>query len=395
MHNKKLIPWQSSTCSKKPIYTPEEPESISHGKGCRIWDHLGREFIDFRCALGPITLGYQFEKTDQAIREQLESGISFGHPHHLEFEVAELLNEMIPCAERVRFLKTGGEAVAATIRLARHVTGRKRILHIGYNGWLNALSPTGKLIPGKNSQSTPLGILEELSQFHHSCLWNDRDDITSVLEQFKGEFAAILIAADYNEIDKGDSFYPWLRKVCDDNNILLIFDEIVTGFRIAQAGVQEYFNTTPDLAVFSKGIANGMPLSAYVGKKEYMDELDKVIISSTFGGETLTLACAKATILTYLSSNVIEHLWNHGDYIWNELNRIFKSKNVPIELKGFSPCISFNFYGDNPTQLQQNFFRKAYQEGVSLYNVSYINFSHRQSDLDEAITRLNKAVDQL
>ncbi len=127
----RVMPFGSSTCSKKAMYPPDEPSVIMKGRGCRVWDADGREFIDFRNALGPITLGYRFPAVDRAIRNQLRSGIIFGHPHPLECEVAEMLCEVIPCAEQARFLKTGGEAIAACIRLARHSTGREHVIQIG------------------------------------------------------------------------------------------------------------------------------------------------------------------------------------------------------------------------------------------------------------------------
>jgi len=144
-----VMPFGSSTCSKKAQYLPDEPSVIVRGKGCRVWDAEGREFIDFRNSLGPITLGYRFSAVDDAIREQLDNGIIFGHPHPLECEVAEMLCEVVPCAEQARFLKTGGEAMAACIRLARAFTGRDHVIQIGYNGWINSLASGARVLPGQ------------------------------------------------------------------------------------------------------------------------------------------------------------------------------------------------------------------------------------------------------
>src|SRR4051812_38650312 len=168
-----VMPWGSSTCSKVPMLEPAEPATIVRGQGCRVWDDRGREFIDFRNALGPITLGYRFPAVDEAVRKQLDSGIIFGHPHPLECEVAEMMRSIVPCAEQVRFLKTGGEAIAACIRLARAYTGREHVVQVGYNGWLNSVASGGRVLPGQVAGDAPPGVPKSLSALHHTCAWND------------------------------------------------------------------------------------------------------------------------------------------------------------------------------------------------------------------------------
>jgi glutamate-1-semialdehyde 2,1-aminomutase len=382
-----VMPWGSSTCSKMPRFAPDEPGVIVKGKGCRVWDADGREYIDFRNSLGPITLGYQFPPVDNAIREQLENGIIFGHPHPLECEVAELLCEVIPCAEQARFLKTGGEAMAACIRLARFHTKRERIIQVGYSGWLNSLASGGRVLPGQIAQSAPPGVPVCLASLHHACNWNDLATAKQLFSDFPDQVAAVVVAAGYSNMDAGATFYPALRQLTQENGSLLIFDEIVTGFRIRIGGVQEYFGVVPDLAVFGKGVANGMSLSVYAGKREIMSELQKVVVSSTFGGETLSLAAAKASILTYKNEDVIGHLWRQGEKMWSGVNDIFKKHSIPAKFQGFYPCPQLTMPGD----LREKFFRAAYRNGVSLYDVPYVNYSHQDQDIDEALNRIEKA----
>lgn len=394
----KAIPWGSSTCSKAPALLPEEPAVIVKGKGCRVWDADGNEFIDFRNGLGPVTLGYQVPEVDEAIRRQLESGIIFGQPHPLEGEVAEMLCELIPCADQARFLKTGGEAIAAAIRIARAYTGRDHIVQVGYNGWLSALSGGGQTLPGqKATGKPPKGVPAALSELHHSVGWNDIAALTRLFEHSGERVAAVVVAADYAEMEKGAVFYPALRELTRQYGALLIYDEIVTGFRIAIGGVQQYFGVTPDLAVFSKGIANGMPLAAYVGRKEVMAACDRggAVISSTFGGETLSLAASKATIQLYKDRDVVGHLWKQGEKLWNGLNDTLKREGLPIELKGCWPCPAFVLVPGSDNGVKERFFRAAYRNGVSLYNVSYVNFSHKDADIDEALERLERACKQV
>jgi len=386
-----VMPWGSSTCSKAPRFAPEEPGVIVRGNGCRVWDADGREYIDFRNSLGPVTLGYRFPAVDQAIREQLDNGIIFGHPHPLECEVAEMICEMIPCAGQARFLKTGGEAIAACIRLARFVTGREHIIQIGYNGWLNSLASGGRLLPGQIAESAPPGVPLSLSSLHHAAGWNDLTGVKQIFADFEGQIAAVVVAAGYADMEAGKAFYPALRKLTWEQGSLLIYDEIVTGFRIAVGGVQEYFKAVPDLAVFGKGVANGMPLAVYMGKREIMAEMKKVIVSSTFGGETLSLAAARAAILTYRSEDVIGHLWRQGEKMWTALNDLFEEYGVPASVQGLWPCPQIVFSPEAPAGLYERFFRAAYRHGVSLYDVPYVNFSHRNEDIADALERLEKA----
>ncbi len=390
-----VMPWGSSTCAKSPRFMPDEPGVIVRGKGCRVWDADGREYIDFRNSCGPVTLGYQFPPVDAAIREQLQNGIIFGHPHPLECEVAEMLCEVIPCAEMVRFFKTGGEAIAACIRVARFHTGREHIVQIGYNGWLNSLAHGGRLLPGQIAEDYPPGVPCCLSSLHHPGTWNDIGTMERLFTDFEGQIAAVVIAADYANMAAGERFYPALRKLTHKHGALLIFDEIVTGLRVALGGVQEYFGVVPDLAVFAKGIANGMPLSVYAGKREIMEGFHTAIASSTTGGETLSLAAAKAALLTYQNEDVIGHLWHQGERLHNGLNALFAQYDLPVEMTGFPVCGPFRFAPEAPDDLSERFFRAAYRNGVSLFHVPYVNFSHHDKDIAEALERLEKACQEV
>ena len=394
----KVMPYGSSTASKAALYRPEEPALVERAQGCRVWDLDGREFIDFRNGLGPITLGYAFPVVDEAIREQLQRGIVFSQPHRLECEVAELLTEVIPSAEQVRFLKTGGEACAACFRLARAFTGREHIVQVGYNGWLNSLAAGGLYRPGVAAEGVPAGVPAGLAAVHHSAGWNDLAGVQRLFELLPGQIAAVAVAAGYADLAAGKTFYPALRELTRAHGALLIYDEIVTGFRVALAGVQEYFGVTPDLAVFAKGVANGMPLSVFCGRREVMHQCDrggKAVISSTYGGECLSLAAAKAVVQFYRQKDVIGHLWHQGEAMWTGLNRLFEQHAVPLRLRGFWPCAQFCPLPGAPADLLPRFFRAACGQGVTLYNVSYVNYSHQDADVTEALQRLARAIQGL
>jgi glutamate-1-semialdehyde 2,1-aminomutase len=392
---RRVVPWGSSTCSKSPRLMPEEPGVIVRGEGCRVWDADGREYIDYRNALGPITLGYRFPAVDEAIRSQLESGIIFGHPHPLEGEVAELICEVVPCAERARFLKTGGEAVAACTKLARYHTGRDHVVQIGYNGWLNSLARGARIRPREEVRAAPPGVPEAIAALHHVAGWNDVEHLQKLFGEIGEQVAALVVAADYARMAQGGTFYPFLRELCDRHGAVLVFDEIVTGFRIATGGVQEHFGVTPDLSVFAKGVANGMPLGVYCGKAEIMEKLDKAIVSSTYGGEALSLAAARACIQTYRDEPVIKHLWRQGERVWSGLDDLFKQNGIPCRMQGLHPCIAITFGQDAPDDMEDRFYRAAYRHGVSLYQIPYVTYSHQDSDIDETLERMEKAVKEL
>ena len=392
----KIMPWGSGTCSKSIVYAPDEPAVITHGKGCRVWDADGREFIDFKNALGPITLGYAYPEVNAAISEQLEKGIIFSQPTPPECEVAEIICKMVPCAEKARFLKTGGEACSACIRIARAYTGRDYIIQIGYAGWLNSVGRGSKVLPGQSSDGYPGGVPAGIGSLTHACDWNDSETITQLFDEYKGKIAAVIVACTYNNVDDGKTFYPFLRKITQDNGALLICDEIVMGMRITWGGAHEYYNFTPDLVVLSKGIANGMPLSVYAGSSEVMDACGKTgtaIVSSTMAGEALSLAAAKACLNIFEKEDVVGHLWRQGKRMWEGLNGIFKQHELGIRTVGFFPAMSFEF--DSNT-LKEAFARAAFRNGVSLYTVvGYVNYSHKDKDIDEALERLDCACQEL
>lgn len=380
----------TSTGSKAPVFEDAEPAQIARGKGCRVWDLDGNEYIDYRNGLGPVTLGYCVPEINEAIIEQLNKGIVFGHPHVVEGEAAEMLTEVIPCAEKVRFLKTGGEALAATIKIARAHTGRNKIVQCGYNGWINSLSAPKGNIPVGIANSQPLkGVPAELSALHISASWVDYEEWEKIFAENGKDIAAVVIASSYPDIEKGAEFFPFIRKLTEKYGSLMIIDEIVTGFRLAFGGAHEYFNFMPDMAVFAKGCANGMPISVYAGRADLIDMARDIGISSTYGGESLSLAAIKAVLNFYRKNNVIEHLWKHGELLWTQVNELFIKNKMTASVKGFPVCPLIDF---QEQKLKDEFFRNCYANGVSLYNVSYVNFSHKERDINETLQKIEKAL---
>ena len=283
------IPLGSQTFSKSRTQFPfgVSPYFITHGRGSRVWDVDGNEFIDFVNALASVTLGYNDAEVNDAVRRQLEMGVIFSLPHPLEAEVAELICDMVPCAEMVRFGKNGSDATSGAIRLARAHTNRDRVAVCGYHGWQDWYI---------GSTSRNRGVPEATRELTHAFPYNDSEALRELLEGHPEEFAAVILEP-MNVVEPKAGFLERVKELAHAHGALLVFDETITGFRYSNSGAQGLFGVTPDLATFGKGLANGFPISAVAGPREIMCLMEEIFFSFTFGGETLSLAAAKATLL--------------------------------------------------------------------------------------------------
>lgn len=320
-----LIPSGSQTFSKGPSQFVQgvAPVYLERGEKAHVWDVDGNEYVDTVLALAPIILGYCDPRVDGAVQEQLKKGVSFSLPHRLEIEVAEKLVAMIPCAEMVRFGKNGSDATSGAIRAARAYTGREMVACCGYHGWQDWYIGTTTRNGG-----VPKGTCELTKTF----VYNDIDSLKNLFSQCPGQIAAVIMEPISVEKPR-DNFLAEVKEVAHAHGALLIFDEVVTGFRLAKGGAQEYFGVIPDLACFGKAMANGFPLSAIVGRKEIMRIFDEIFFSFTFGGETASLAAACGTIETFLEKDVIGVLWEQGE-------RLQQGFNVLVEGLGLAQYVN-------------------------------------------------------
>ncbi len=311
---REVIPLAAQTFSKSHLQYPQpSPLFLSHGQGGLAWDIDGNEYVDMVSALLPNILGYRDPNVDQAVRRQLSSGISFTLATELEAELAETLCRLIPCAEMVRLGKTGTDVTTAAVRLARAHTGRDRILICGgYHGWADW------------SVERNLGVPEDVRKL------TERMPIGSFPGP-DGNFAAVIV-----EPESHPSYLQQLRYCCDKYGTILIFDEVITGFRFDLGGAQKHWDVTPDLATFGKAMANGMPLSAIVGRRDIMKRLeppDNIFYSGTMFGETLSIAAAIATINKLEREEVILKLRQTGEFLAGAVDMM-------IEQRGLADVIS-------------------------------------------------------
>jgi glutamate-1-semialdehyde 2,1-aminomutase/spore coat polysaccharide biosynthesis protein SpsF len=385
---KKLIPGASQTFSKGPTQFAQgvAPNFLEKGEGCYVYDLDGNKFIDYTMALGPVILGYNYSPVNKAIMEQLSKGSTFTLPSPVEVELAEILVNIIPCAEMVRYGKNGSDVTSAAVRVARAYTGREKIACCGYHGWQDwyiGTTTRDKGVPGCVKNLT------------YTFEYNNIDRLKKIFEENRDEIAAVIMEP-ISTVEPEGNFLEEVKKLTHENGALLIFDEVVTGFRIALGGAQEYYNVIPDLACFGKGMANGMPISAIVGKKEIMKEFEEVFFSFTFGGETLSIAAAIATIKELKEKNVIYFLWAQGRKLSDGVNELIRKHKLEkhVFYQGLPPRAVMGFRdekGDDDLELKSLFQQEAIRRGVLFTGAHNISFSHT----DDVIERTLEIYDEV
>lgn len=374
----KVIPLGAQTFSKCRTQFPvgHAPLYLTHGDRGRAWDVDGNEFVDLICGLLPVVLGYRDPDIDRAIRVQLDRGISFSLPTSLESELAERLVEIIPCAESVRFGKNGTDATAAAVRLARAKTGRDRVAVCGYHGWQDWYI-------GATSRNK--GVPVAVSELTHFFPYNDLPALDALLRRHPDEFALVMIEPT-NAVEPNPEYLEELRELVHRHGSLLAFDEIVTGFRYALGGAQELFGVTPDLATFGKAMANGMPLSAIVGRADVMAEMEEIFFSGTFGGEALSLAAAIATIDKMRREPVIETLWRNGALLADGAAQRIEQHGLSevISLSGKAPWMLLQFADHRAARkeaIRTLFLCAMYDRGVLISASHNVCYAHSAADL--------------
>jgi glutamate-1-semialdehyde aminotransferase/spore coat polysaccharide biosynthesis protein SpsF (cytidylyltransferase family) len=373
----KVIPSCAQTFSKShtQFVRGVAPLFLDRAEGSHVWDVDGNEYIDYPLALGPVVLGHTDPVVTAAVRAQLERGVAFSLPHPLEVEVAELLGQVVPCAEMVRFGKNGSDATSGAVRAARAYTGRERVACCGYHGWQDWYIGTTT-----RNRGVPVAVRE----LTHPFAYNDAASLERLLNSHPGEFAAVIMEP-VGVVAPAPGF---LRRVADltrAHGAVLIYDEIVTGFRLALGGAQELFGVVPDLACLGKAMANGYPLAAVAGRRDIMQVFDEIFFSFTFGGEAISLAAARATIETLRREPVIEHLWRQGTRLRDGYNALA----AEIGLGAVTSCVGFpprtvltftDRQGRESLALKSLFQQEVIRRGI--LSAGGFNICYRHSDAD-------------
>jgi glutamate-1-semialdehyde aminotransferase len=336
---RRVIPSATQTFSKGPNQWVRgvSPHYLVRGEGAWVWDADDNKYLDYLMALGPIILGYGNARVNGAVERQLKDGPIFSQMHPLEVEVAELLVDLIPCAEMVRFAKNGSDATTGAVRAARAYTGRDHVAFCGYHGWHDWYIGTTT-----RNQGVPTAV----SALSHGFVYNDLGSLEKIFAEHPGDVAAVILEPMGVENPK-TGFLENIRHLCSKHGTVLIFDEIITGFRYDLGGAQAYFGVMPDLACFGKAMANGFPLAAVVGQHNLMMMFDEVFFSGTFGGDATSLAACRATIEEIKEKNVIAHNWSMGDKLITGLTQLIARNglNDVIRLAGLPVRFIMTFPG--------------------------------------------------
>ncbi len=370
-----LIPAHTQTLAKGPgqYVRGVAPIYLARGRGAYVWDVDGNRYLDYNMAIGPLSLGYAYPAVDKAIRRQLEDGITFSMMHPLEVEVAELIAEVIPNAEAVRFSKTGADVTSAAVRLARAFTGREKILCCGYHGWHDwYISVTDR------RRGIPASQLELSYTFDY----NNPASLDDALDE---QVAAVIMEPTVFQPPQ-HGFLEYVQESCRRRGALLIFDEMWTGFRLALGGAQQFFGIEPDLACYSKAIANGMPLAVLTGRREIMQLLEReVFFFTTFGGEALSLAAAKATITEMQDKNVPAHLAQMGKKLKDGYNQLAAQLGMDYTRCVGYDCrsmVTFEEKAAPPLLMKSLLQQELFRCGILWSGFHTLSFSHREEEID-------------
>ena len=362
------------------------PVYLQRGAGAHVWDVDGNEYIDYTSGVGSILLGHSYPAVNQAIARQLADATNLGLIHPLEVEAAELIVENIPCAEMLRFMKTGSGATSAAVRIARAFTGREKIIKGEYHGWHDwTMAHT----------SRNAGIPRALVDTVFYAEYNNLERYETLFAEHKGEIAAI-ITEPVELVPPQNDFLNRIKNLAHAHGALLIFDEVVTGFRFGVGGAQAHFGVTPDMACFGKAMSNGMPLSAVVGRAEIFKNVSKkIFMSTTFGGEMLSLAACVANIQEIKAKPVIERIWTVGQRLRDGANELAKSIGVNIECLGYPPRINLAFEDEagNPSdELKSLFLQEAVKRGILMGWQMFPTYSHSDDDVNRTLAAFEDAM---
>lgn len=377
-----LIPLGAQTFSKSITQYPRgaAPLFMERAEGSRAWDVDGNEYVDFNNALCAVTLGHCDPDVTAAVEREARRGTIFSLSSEIEIEVARLIVETVPCAEKVRFGKNGSDATSGAIRAARAFTGRERVAVCGYHGWQDWY--IGSTLRNK-------GVPECTQKLTHSFAYNDLASLECLLGEHRGEFAAVILEP-MNLSWPGPGFLDGVVALAAEHGAVSIFDETITGYRFALGGAQQLFGVTPDLACFGKGLANGYPLSAVAGRDEIMREFEEVFFSFTMGGERLSLAAAVAAIAKCRDCDVPAALARQGQKVVDGLaERIARHGCGEFLSIAGHPSWSFLLIRDaaraGQWDIRTLYLQEMLQRGVLTLGTHNMSYAHSDDDVDRLL----------
>ena len=392
------------------------PIFFEKAKGAYLYDADGNEYIDYIGSWGPMIMGHSHPKIVEAIKTQAELGTSYGAPTGLESDVAVLIKKCVPSIEKIRMVNSGTEATMSTIRLARGYTNRDKIIKFDgcYHGHVDSLlikAGSGVLTFGLPDSP---GIPEDLAKHTSSCSFNNKEEFLKVFEAVKEDLAAVIvepIAGNMGFVPGEKDFLKLLREITTSNNSLLIFDEVMSGFRVSLGGAQEIFNIQPDLTALGKVIGGGLPVGAFGGKKEIMDclaPIGPVYQAGTLSGNPLAMAAGSALLNLIIEENPYKELEKNASIILEGIRHMMQSSGIPFSTNQIGGMFGFFFSEKLPTNIEEvaksddkmfsSFLNSCINNGIyfapSKYEAGFISAMHKNLEIEKTLGIVKKIIDK-
>ena len=396
---------------EKPV-----PLFFERGKGSKLYDVDGNEYIDYQMANGPAFFGHSPDFLLEAVNREMQRFQLFAGQHELEIKVSEMVQKVVPCAELVRYNSSGTEAIQSALRMARAYTGRNKFIKFEghYHGWMDSVfystfhPPLDRMGSYDSPASVPVsaGQASGAAQEVIALPWNDLEVLTRAVEKHKNDLAAIMmeaIACNVNSALPRPGYLEGVRKLCDDNGIILIFDEVITGFRVALGGAQEYLGVTPDIGVFAKAMAGGFPISMVAAKKEIMTSLEDstTVLAGTYNSNVMVMAAAEASIKKLMENDgaVYKHIYSVGNRLMDGLRRLARTHEEDVLVQGLGPAFHMIFTAEkelpeyrsgaqhSDTERYARFRIGMLERGVRLMDDGrwFLSTAHTEEDVDKTL----------
>lgn len=391
-----------------------EPVFIDSANASKIYDIDGNEYIDYICSWGPMILGHNNPKILESVEKAIKKGLSFGATTKAELDMAEIMVDIVPNIDMIRMVNSGTEAVMSAIRLARGYTGKSKI--VKFEGCYHGHSDTMLVSAGSGaltfSNPDSKGVTAEQAKDTLLAKFNDIDSVKKIFDANKGEIAGLIVepvAANMGLVLQENNFLKDLRKLCDENNALLIFDEVITGFRLALGGAQEYFGIKADIVTFGKIIGGGMPVGAYGAKREIMEQiapLGPVYQAGTLSGNPVAMAAGIAQLKILKEQNIYPILEEKAKYLKDGFEKIIEKYNAELTVNQVSSLVgvfftkekvnSFEKAKTSDVKLYAKYFEKMLSKGIYLapaqFEAMFISYSHTKEDLDKTISAFEETI---
>lgn len=399
---KRIIPGGNQLLSKRAeMFLPGKwPAYYSKVKGCEVWDLDGNKYVDMTISgVGCCTLGHADPDVDAAVIEAIRCGnMSTLNPPE-EVELAELLCEIHPWAEMVRYGRTGGEAMAIAIRIVRAATGRDGILFCGYHGWhdwylsanlAESSALDGQLLPGLEPTGVPRGLRGTVTPF----IYNDVESFRTEFENKKAQLAAVVMEPVRNHWPDNE-FLRTIRRLTQDNGVPLVFDEVTSGLRMTSGGIHLRMNIEPDMAVFAKALGNGYPSAAVIGKSEIMQAAQKTFISSTYWTDKIGPVAALATLRKHRDLNVGAYLTDIGNQVQTGWHELGQKHGLEVHVTGIPPLGHWNIEAENSRLLHTILVERMLQKGFLTSNAFYATYAHTEQHVKLYFNALDEILAEL